>query len=205
MIVMIDNYDSFTFNVVQLFETVSGQTLDVVRNDAFDPQALLDAKPRAILISPGPGEPSKAGRIVDLVRANDDIPLLGICLGHQAIGAAFGATIERAPAPVHGKISAIRHNGEGLFASAPERFNVTRYHSLAINRASLPSELVVDAETDDGTVMAVRHRTRNLFGLQFHPESYGSECGELLVEAFLRLAGLRSQETSTTTDREATR
>jgi anthranilate synthase component 2 len=189
MIVMIDNYDSFTFNVVQLFEKVSGQRIEVVRNDAFDPDTLLQSRPRAIIVSPGPGVPSAAGRTVELIRADRDVPLLGVCLGHQAIGEAFGGKVGRAPLPVHGKRSVVRHSGRRLFEGCPAELQVTRYHSLVVDRETLPAELEIDAESDDGLIMALSHRDRPIFGVQFHPESYGSSHGELLAANFLELTG----------------
>jgi anthranilate synthase component II len=161
----------------------------VIRNDAFDPAALIAEKPQAIVISPGPGTPARAGRIVDLIRENKTIPLLGVCLGHQAIGEAFGARVVRGAVPVHGKVNEVRHSNARMFAGCPMPMRTARYHSLVIARDSLPAEFVVDAETDDRTVMAVSHRTRPIFGIQFHPESYGTECGDQIIENFLREAG----------------
>ena len=155
------------------------------RNDAFEPERLLAEKPKAIVISPGPGTPARAGRVVDLIRANTLTPLLGVCLGHQAIGEAFGGTIIRGGVPVHGKVTELRHESKGLFAGCPTPMRTARYHSLVIDRASLPHELRVDAATDDGVVMAVSHRERPVFGIQFHPESYGTEAGDEIVKNFL--------------------
>ena len=156
-----------------------------MRNDAFDVDALLAERPRAIVISPGPGIPSRAGRIVDLIRANANIPLLGVCLGHQAIGEAFGARIVRGALPVHGKVTEVVHRGERLFRGCESPMRTARYHSLVIDRESLPDEFSVDAETIDGVVMAVSHRTRPIFGIQFHPESYGTTGGDQLIRNFL--------------------
>ncbi len=188
MILMIDNYDSFTWNLVQQIERLSGQSIEVVRNDEFDVDRLLASSARAIVISPGPGSPSRAGRIVELVRANRTTPMLGVCLGHQAIGEASGGTIIRGKVPVHGKPHNVRHEGRGLFEGCPNPFKATRYHSLVIERATMPDTLVVDAETDDGAVMAVRHTESPIFGIQFHPESYGTESGDIVVTNFLRKA-----------------
>src|SRR5512142_1515647 len=163
MIVVVDNYDSFTYNLVQQIERLAGEALHVVRNDAFDPDELIAQKPRAIVISPGPGTPARAGRVLDLIRANDAIPMLGVCLGHQAIGEAFGGRVVRGPVPVHGKVSAVSHHGERLFAGCDSPLQTARYHSLVVDRQSLPSELEVDAETDDGLVMAVSHRSRPMY------------------------------------------
>jgi anthranilate synthase/aminodeoxychorismate synthase-like glutamine amidotransferase len=159
--------------------------VSVIRNDAFDPAALLESRPRAIVISPGPGTPSRAGRVVDLIRANAGIPLLGVCLGHQAIGEAFGASIVRGSVPVHGKVTEVQHHGSRLFAGCPQPMRTARYHSLVIDRATLPADLQVDATTEDGVIMAVSHRARPLFGIQFHPESFGTSCGDQLISNFL--------------------
>jgi len=189
MITMIDNYDSFTWNLVQQIERLSGQSIEVVRNDEFDVDRLLGSSVKAIVISPGPGSPGRAGRIVELVRANKSKPMLGVCLGHQAIGEAFGGRVVRGAVPVHGKPHDVRHDGAGLFNGCPSPFKATRYHSLVIERASMPEDLVVDAETSDGAVMAVRHVTLPVFGIQFHPESYGTESGDIVVSNFLEGAG----------------
>jgi anthranilate synthase component 2 len=180
-----------------------------VRNDAFDPDRLLKEKPRAIVISPGPGTPSRAGRIVDLIRLDKSIPLLGVCLGHQAIGEAFGASVVRGSVPVHGKVTEVRHGGKGLFAGCPAPMQTARYHSLIVDRATLPKTLRVDAETSDGVVMAVSHRQRPVYGIQFHPESYGTTGGDRIVENFLRLSRevtrSRGREVDTPRDRETPR
>jgi anthranilate synthase component II len=189
MITVIDNYDSFTYNLVQQIERIAGERLRVVRNDAFDPRALLDEKPRAIVISPGPGTPSRAGRIIDLIRANESIPLLGVCLGHQAIGEAFGANVIRGPVPVHGKVTDVMHRGERLFEGCPSPMQTARYHSLILERESLPADFNVDAESADGAIMAITHKSRPVFGIQFHPESYGTSGGDQLIRNFLRRAG----------------
>jgi anthranilate synthase component 2 len=188
MITVVDNYDSFTYNLVQQIERLAGERLRVIRNDAFEPEALLAEKPRAIVISPGPGTPARAGRCIELIRANKTIPLLGVCLGHQAIAEAFGATVLRGALPVHGKISAVRHQGDRLFADCPVPMQTARYHSLVVQRETLPEFLVVDAETDDGAIMALSHTERPMFGIQFHPESYGTEGGDRLIQNFLAAA-----------------
>jgi anthranilate synthase component 2 len=184
-LVVIDNYDSFTYNLVQQIERLSGEAVVVLRNDAFEPQELIAAKPKAIVISPGPGTPARAGRIVDLIRANDSIPLLGVCLGHQAIGEAFGGEIVRGGVPVHGKVTELRHEGKGLFAGCPMPMRTARYHSLVIDHASFPRVLEIVAETEDGAVMAVSHRERPVHGIQFHPESYGTTGGDRIIANFL--------------------
>ena len=156
-----------------------------MRNDAFEPEALIATRPRAIVISPGPSTPSRAGRIVDLIRLNTTVPLLGVCLGHQAIGEAFGARIVRGPVPVHGKVTAVRHRSERLFNGCPTPMHTARYHSLVVDRASLPDDMVVDAESEDGVVMGLWHRRRPTFGIQFHPESYGTRDGDRVIMNFL--------------------
>jgi anthranilate synthase/aminodeoxychorismate synthase-like glutamine amidotransferase len=159
----------------------------VVRNDAFDPRELLARLPRGIVISPGPGTPSRAGRIVALIRADETIPLLGVCLGHQALGEAYGARVVRGRVPVHGKVTAVRHHGERLFANCPDPMEGARYHSLVVEQASLPDFFTIDAETEDGVIMAISHRDRPLYGIQFHPESFGTASGDQLVRNFLEL------------------
>jgi anthranilate synthase component 2 len=186
-LVVIDNYDSFTYNLVQQIERLSGARLDVVRNDCFDPAALLARRPDAIVVSPGPGTPARAGRILELIRLDRDVPLLGVCLGHQALGEAFGARIVRGAAPVHGKVTAVRHEGNGLFAGCPAPMQTARYHSLIVERDSLPDVFRVDAESDDGVVMALSHRERPLYGIQFHPESYGTAGGDRIITNFLEV------------------
>ena len=169
---------------MQQIERLSGAAVRVVRNDAFEPAELLDEKPRAIVVSPGPGTPARAGRIVELIRANRTIPLLGVCLGHQAIGEAFGGRVVRGGVPVHGKVSEVRHENRGLFAGCPMPMKTARYHSLVIERATLPEELRIDAEAGDA-IMAVSHRERPVYGIQFHPESYGTSDGDRLIRNFL--------------------
>ncbi len=189
MITVIDNYDSFTYNLVQQIERLAGERLRVIRNDEFEPAELIAEKPRAIVISPGPGTPGRAGRCIDLIRANDSIPLLGVCLGHQAIAEAFGAEVVRGELPVHGKVSEVRHRDEGLFAGCPHPMRTARYHSLVVRRSTLAAFLRVDAETEDETIMAISHRERPVYGIQFHPESYGTSGGDQLILNFL--GGLR--------------
>jgi anthranilate synthase component 2 len=185
VITVVDNYDSFTWNLVQQIERLAGEPLEVVRNDAFEPEALLAATPAAIVISPGPGTPARAGRCIDLIRANDAIPLLGVCLGHQAIAEAFGASVVRGALPVHGKVSEVHHSDANLFAGCPQPMRTARYHSLVIARETLPDVLQIDAETGDGAIMAVSHKERPIYGIQFHPESYGTADGDQLIRNFL--------------------
>ena len=170
---------------MQQIERLSGEAVAVLRNDAFEPLDLLRERPRAIVISPGPGTPARAGRIVDLIRADESIPLLGVCLGHQAIGEAFGGEIVRGGVPVHGKVTELRHAGQGLFAGCPAPMRTARYHSLVIDRKTFPDALRVVAETEDGAVMAVSHRERPSHGIQFHPESYGTTGGDQIIANFL--------------------
>jgi anthranilate synthase component 2 len=190
MILMIDNYDSFTYNLVQGLAELSGGQVEVVRNDAASPDDLLALGPAAVVISPGPGTPEQAGISVGMIEAAAELPLLGICLGHQSLAVAHGAAIERAPEPVHGKTSPISHAGGALFEDVPNPFEATRYHSLIVNRDSIPDVLEVTAWTDDGQVMAIQHRDRPHFGLQFHPESYLCGEGMRLLARFLEIAGV---------------
>jgi anthranilate synthase component 2 len=187
---MLDNYDSFTYNLVQELCEVGDVEIEVVRNDVATVDELLALGPQAIVISPGPGVPEDAGVSMDLVRAAVGVPLLGICLGHQAIAAVHGGRVIRAAEPVHGKTSPIRHQGEGLFKDLPDGFEATRYHSLIVDRESLPTSLEVTAWTDDGEVMAVRDTRHLHFGVQFHPESYLCLHGRQLLARFLHIAGL---------------
>ena len=192
MIVLVDNYDSFTYNLVQyLRELARGEEVRVVRNDAATVAEIVAAGPRAIVLSPGPGVPEAAGVCVELTRAAAAVPLLGVCLGHQALAVACGGRVVRAPVPRHGKTSAVHHAGAGIFAGLAEPFEATRYHSLVAERASLPAELEVVAWTDDGLVMGIAHRSRPHFGVQFHPEAYLTRGGKRLLGNFLDLAGVR--------------
>lgn len=190
MIVMIDNYDSFTWNLVQLIETLSDVPVNVIRNDAFDVDDLLASTPEAIVISPGPGTPERAGRSVELAEKNEIIPMLGVCLGHQAITVAYGGTVGRGPMPRHGKPSSIRHEDRGVFRGCPSPMTGIRYHSLISERESMPATLRIDAESDDGIIMGIAHVDRPVFGVQFHPESFGTEGGEQLMRNFLEIAGV---------------
>lgn len=190
MILLIDNYDSFVHNLARYFQRLGHQTV-VVRNDAVELDDVAMCQPSAIVLSPGPCTPREAGCSLDLVRRfHATIPILGVCLGHQAIAAALGARITRAPEPMHGRVSPVLHDGQGVFAGLPSPFFACRYHSLVVDQATLPSCLVVSAHTADRVVMAVRHRDRPLVGLQFHPESILTSHGYALLAAFLRLSGL---------------
>ena len=186
MIVVIDNYDSFTFNLVQYLGEL-GVELRVVRNDAMSVAEVEALKPEAIVISPGPCTPTEAGISVELIqRLHKSIPILGVCLGHQAIGQAFGGSIVKAPLVVHGKVSKVHHQGGGIFRQVPLEFSAARYHSLVIDPATLPAELEKTAWTDDHIIMGVRHKSAPTFGVQFHPESIATQHGKLILENFVR-------------------
>jgi anthranilate synthase component II len=191
MILVIDNYDSFVYNLVHYIEDLGART-DVVRNDGLSVDDALKRKPRAVILSPGPCTPNEAGICLDLLRgAPEDLPILGVCLGHQAIGQAFGGDVVRAKAIMHGKVSPVRHRDRGVFRGLPSPFNATRYHSLAVKRDTFPDILSIDAETEDGEVMGLSHKTRPIFGVQFHPESIASEHGHAMIANFLAAAGAR--------------
>ena len=194
MILMIDNYDSFTYNLVQELSEVGDVEIKVVRNDAASVDELMAKGPRAVVISPGPGIPEESGVTMDVVRAAADLPLLGICLGHQAIAAVHGGRVVRASEPIHGKTSGVRHNGAGLFEGLPDGFEATRYHSLVVDRESFPADLEVTAWTDDNVIMGLRDKNRPHFGVQFHPESYLCHEGRKLLARFLELAGLKVRD-----------
>jgi anthranilate synthase component 2 len=188
MILLIDNYDSFTFNLVHYLGGL-GADVSVQRNDALSADAAIAREPEAIVLSPGPCTPNEAGICLDLIaKAKDHIPILGVCLGHQSIGQAFGGEVVRAPSPVHGKLSDIRHDGRSVFRGINGPFRATRYHSLVVKRDTLPDALQVTAETGDGLVMGLCHKTLPLHGVQFHPESIASEHGHLILKNFLDLA-----------------
>jgi anthranilate synthase component 2 len=194
MIILIDNYDSFTFN---LFHYLGGLGAEVVvyRNDKIATDQVMAADPDAIVLSPGPCTPNDAGICLELVaKAAPTIPILGVCLGHQAIGQALGGEVVRAPVPVHGKLSEIRHQGKGVFRGINAPFKATRYHSLVVRRASLPSDLTVTAETGDDLIMGVAHRLLPTHGVQFHPESIASEHGHLILRNFLDIAAAWNAE-----------
>jgi anthranilate synthase/aminodeoxychorismate synthase-like glutamine amidotransferase len=188
MILLIDNYDSFTFNLYHFLGDVGAQS-EVWRNDKLSVADALAMQPEAIVLSPGPCTPNEAGICLDLiVAAAGKVPLLGVCLGHQAIGQAFGGTVIRAPEPMHGKVSAITHTGTDILADIASPFRATRYHSLIVAREGLPEVLVPTAWTDDGVIMAMHHRTLPVWGVQFHPESIASEHGHTILANFLALA-----------------
>ena len=191
MFLLIDNYDSFTYNLWHYLGELGAEVV-VKRNDALSVADALALKPQGIVISPGPSDPDRAGICLELVAKAGRIPLLGVCLGHQAIGQAFGGKVVRAKVPMHGKLSAIRHHDNGLFAGLPNPFDATRYHSLIVERASLPASLAITAETDDGIIMGLQHRERPVHGVQFHPESIASQGGHRLLKNFLALAAAKS-------------
>jgi anthranilate synthase component II len=194
VILVIDNYDSFVYNLARYFERL-GHATCVVRNTAIDARQVRSLRPAAMVLSPGPCTPERAGCTIELVRQfHEHLPLLGICLGHQTIAAAFGGRVIRANEPVHGRASPIRHNGRGLFAGLPNPLIGCRYHSLVVDETTLPECLEITARTDDGTIMAVEHRTLPVVGLQFHPESILTECGYPLLAAFLRRSGLATPD-----------
>lgn len=187
MILVIDNYDSFTYNLVQYLGEL-GVKSRVYRNDAVTIKQIRKLQPERILISPGPGVPRDAGITIDLIRSfSNEIPILGVCLGHQAIGEAFGGRVIRAPYLMHGKISEICHDSATIFRGIPYRFKATRYHSLIVEKDTLPNDLEVSATTPDGLVMGLRHRSLPVEGVQFHPESVMTEHGKKLLENFLKL------------------
>jgi len=190
MILLIDNYDSFTYNLVHYLGEL-GAVCDVHRNDRITVAAAIKLKPKAIVLSPGPCTPNDAGICLDLIaKTGGSIPILGVCLGHQAIGQAYGGKVVRSALPMHGKLSSIRHDNKGLFAGLPGRIEVTRYHSLIVERGSLPDCLAVTAETADGIIMGLQHKVHAVHGVQFHPESIASEHGHDILANFLKIAGL---------------
>ena len=195
MILVIDNYDSFTYNLVHYLNELGAETV-VHRNDALTVQEALGLRPEAVLLSPGPCAPDQAGICLPLLRgAPEDLAILGVCLGHQAIGQAYGGDVVRAKSIMHGKTSKISHADKGLFKGLPQPFTATRYHSLAVDRATLPPELEVTAWTEDGEIMGLQHRTRPIHGVQFHPESIATEGGHQLLANFLDLAGVKRAAT----------
>ena len=191
MILVIDNYDSFVYNLVHYIEDF-GVRAEVRRNDALSVADTLKMRPDAIVLSPGPCTPNEAGICLDLIaQAPHDLPLLGVCLGHQAMGQAFGGDVVQAQEIMHGKVSDVTHRGGGLFRGLPSPFKATRYHSLAVKRETFPDVLNIDAETADGEVMGLSHQSRPVFGVQFHPESIASEHGHAIVGNVLAAVGLR--------------
>ena len=191
MLILIDNYDSFTYNLVHYLGELGAESV-VIRNDKVTAEEVIAQKPQAIVLSPGPCTPNEAGVCLDLIKkAGATIPLLGVCLGHQSIGQAYGGKVIRAPQPMHGKLSTITHTGKGVFKGLPPKFEITRYHSLIVERATLPDCLEITAETADGIIMGLQHKTHPVHGVQFHPESIASEQGHALLANFLSLAGFK--------------
>ncbi|HEY0736949.1 MAG TPA: aminodeoxychorismate/anthranilate synthase component II [Herpetosiphonaceae bacterium] len=196
-ILLLDNYDSFTYNLFQYLSEL-GATVEVVRNDEIEVEEIRERAPDKIVISPGPCTPVEAGISIPLIRElGVEFPILGVCLGHQAIGAAFGGRVIRAPEPVHGKLSPIHHQSQGVFQDLPSPFAATRYHSLIVERESLPSTLEITAETEDGLIMGLRHRDLPIEGIQFHPESYTTEHGKQLLRNFLEHTQIENLEAKT--------
>ena len=189
MLLLIDNYDSFTYNLVHYLGELGAEVV-VRRNDALNVQEAMAMRPDAIMLSPGPCDPAQAGICLPLVHAAAEVkmPLMGVCLGHQAIGEAFGGHVVRCHEIVHGKMGSMHHTGKGLFADLPSPFEATRYHSLVVERATLPDCLEITAELEDGTIMGLQHKTLPIHGVQFHPESIRSEHGHKLLNNFLDLA-----------------
>ena len=189
MLLLIDNYDSFTYNLVHYLGEL-GADVVVRRNDSLDAAAALALQPDAVVLSPGPCDPDRAGVCLPLIAAAAEarLPLLGVCLGHQAIGQAFGGKVVRAPQPIHGKVSAMFHEGKGVLKGLPSPFDATRYHSLVVERATLPACLEITATTEDGLIMALQHRELPVHGVQFHPESIASQHGHAILKNFLELA-----------------
>jgi len=206
MLVLIDNYDSFTYNLVHYLGEL-GATCRVFRNDKVSVAEVLKLQPKGIVLSPGPCTPNEAGICLELIaQAGPSIPVLGVCLGHQAIGQAYGGKVVRAPVLMHGKLSKIVNKGQGVFKGLPKRFEVTRYHSLIVERVSLPDSLTVTAETaalEGGLIMGLQHRTQPVHGVQFHPESIASEHGHALLANFLQIAGLSPRRRNVRSARHA--
>ncbi|NKD76542.1 aminodeoxychorismate/anthranilate synthase component II [Haematospirillum sp. H1815] len=193
-LVLIDNYDSFTWNLWHYLAEL-GVEAKVVRNDAVTAKDVMAWRPRGIVLSPGPCDPDKAGICLELIeKAAGQVPVMGVCLGHQAIGQVFGGRVVRAPEPMHGKISPVHHTGQGLFSGLPNPFRATRYHSLLVARDSLPDCLEITAQTEDGLIMGLSHRTMPIHGVQFHPESIASEHGHDMFRNFLNIAGYTCNE-----------
>lgn len=189
MLLLIDNYDSFTYNLWHYLGELGAEVV-VHRNDKISVADALALNPRGIILSPGPCDPDKAGICLNLINAAaGKVPILGVCLGHQAIGQAFQGRVIRAPVPMHGKLSDINHTGHRMFSGIPKRFRATRYHSLIVERATLPAQLDVTAATDDGLIMAVAHKTDPIYGVQFHPESIESQFGHQILRNFLLTSG----------------
>lgn len=191
MLLIIDNYDSFTYNLVHYAQELGADT-HVIRNDDMSAEEALALNPKAVILSPGPKTPTEAGICLEFIKtAPHDLPIFGVCLGLQSIEQAFGGKVIQAKQIMHGKVSPVTHDKTGIFADIPSPFNATRYHSLALDEASLPDCLVANSWTEDGEIMSARHKTRPIHGVQFHPESIASEYGHEMIDAFLKIAGLK--------------
>lgn len=186
MIVLIDNYDSFTYNLVQYLGELGAQT-DIYRNDEITIDEVLKLNPKGVMISPGPSDPDRAGICMDLIKAaaDNDLPLFGVCLGHQCLGQVYGGKVIRAPAPMHGKTSQMYHNEQSVFKGLPSPFEATRYHSLIVEKESLPDCFDITAKTDDDIIMGLQHKEKPLHGVQFHPESIATQHGHAMIQNFL--------------------
>jgi anthranilate synthase component 2 len=203
MLVLIDNYDSFTYNLVHFLGEL-GAGCQVFRNDKISVAEVLALAPKGIVLSPGPCTPNEAGICLELIeKAGPAIPLLGVCLGHRAIGQVYGGRVVRAPIPMHGKLSQIAHTGKGVFKGLPKRFEVTRYHSLIVEREDLPDCLALTARTADGLIMGLQHKKHPVHGVQFHPESIASEHGHALLANFLEVAGMAPRRRNVKPSRHA--
>lgn len=187
MFLLVDNYDSFTYNLWHYLGELGAEVI-VKRNDALTVEEALALRPEGIILSPGPSDPDHAGICLELIRRAGNLPVFGVCLGHQSIGQVFGGKVVRAPVPMHGKVSPVRHANQGVFEGLPNPFPATRYHSLVVDRDSVPASLMITAETEDGLVMGLQHRERPIHGVQFHPESIASAGGHQILGNFLKLA-----------------
>ncbi|KMQ50824.1 Anthranilate synthase, amidotransferase component [Chitinispirillum alkaliphilum] len=195
MLLIIDNYDSFTFNLVQYFGELYKGDIQVYRNDKIKIAQIENLNPSAIVISPGPCTPREAGISVEVIKKmSRSVPILGVCLGHQSIGEAFGAKVIRAPYLMHGKTSLVKHNQEGIYKNIPDPFTATRYHSLILERENFPECLNITSETDDGCIMGIQHKELQVYGVQYHPEAILTEYGKVLLNNFLQLAGMTSAQ-----------
>lgn len=193
MFILIDNYDSFTYNLWHFLGSL-GMEVVVHRNDQISVDGVMALNPQGIVLSPGPCDPDQAGICLELIeRAAGTVPIFGVCLGLQSIGQAFGGKITRGPVPMHGKISSVSHDGKGVFEGLPSPFEATRYHSLVVDRATIPDCLEITAETGDGMIMGLQHKQFQVHGVQFHPESIASEHGHKILQNFLRLAGINAE------------
>ena len=189
MLILIDNYDSFTYNLRHYLGEL-GAEVDVYRNDALTVSEVMALKPEGLVISPGPCDPDRAGICLELIeKAHRDIPIFGVCLGHQCIGQVFGGTVDRAPKPMHGKVSQIHHDGTGVLKGIANPFTATRYHSLMVNRKDFPDDLMITANSNDDVIQGLQHRELPIFGAQFHPESIASENGHQILKTFIEIAG----------------